>query len=162
MLQSWDLFPLNLYTFSIFACAYFFVLSVINWLAMIIGRVRFASSHHRFLLAGSFNIFFYLTCFLHILAAFILPIYFALNILYIWKNNLIFAIIALFINFVFWVLCLYRFIENRHFHEQPISLVLTYGATVILLILPLFFWKFFFSSGYFLFKIRIFFSILIT
>lgn len=143
-LNSWSPNP---YTFSVFACIYFFILSVVNWVSMIIGRIRL-TSHHRLLRAGSFNIFFYITFFIHVCAACVLPIFLAFNFIFIWNNNyIVLSIAALFVNLSFWILCLYRFVENRHFYEQPVTLVVTYGATAILLIFPIFWWRSLFPLG---------------
>ncbi|KAI3413803.1 hypothetical protein GPALN_011284 [Globodera pallida] len=113
-------------------------LVILNVLATVRNRF-FGNRQHLALRSGSLPPFFYTVLLAHLLLV-LLSLTFLLFVLFRSSSSVLPALfVAVFVHCFFWSLSVGRFWSNRHFHEQPTSLVVSYALFSFITTLPLFF-----------------------
>uniref|UniRef100_A0A183BIX0 ATP-binding cassette sub-family B member 6, mitochondrial n=1 Tax=Globodera pallida TaxID=36090 RepID=A0A183BIX0_GLOPA len=121
-------------------------LVILNVLATVRNRF-FGNRQHLALRSGSLPPFFYTVLLAHLLLV-LLSLTFLLFVLFRSSSSVLPALfVAVFVHCFFWSFSVGRFWSNRHFHEQPTSLVVSYALFSFITTLPLFFWSQIFPNG---------------
>lgn len=105
-----------------------------------ISRFNYDGRRHSALRSGTLPFLYFLVLLSHVVLV-LLPVGFlATNFRDVTENPLKAAVFfALYLQF--WIAALVRFVGNRHYHEQPLSLVVAYAGAGLLVLLPLFSWS---------------------
>ncbi|KAH7696353.1 ABC6 protein [Aphelenchoides avenae] len=149
--EKYSIWPLNDCTYGLICAVYLALFAPVNvgsilWHSITrISRFNYAGRRHSALRSGTLPVLYFLVLLCHVVLV-LLPLGFLATNFHDVAENPLKAVLFIALYLQFWIAALVRFVGNRHYHEQPLSLVVAYAGAGVLVLLPLFSWSHVFPS----------------